>query len=96
MTDQRSPRAWTSARRRRGGDAVPGSSFGRHLVRGDVHGRRKRVVARLAHVHVGVGLDRLLRGERPADRLDAPVGDNLIDFQLDWVPEPVCHTNGGN
>ncbi|HEY6478659.1 MAG TPA: hypothetical protein VIZ00_01435 [Streptosporangiaceae bacterium] len=38
------------------------------LVRGDVHGRRERVVARLAHVDVVVRVDRLLGAERSADR----------------------------
>ena len=53
-----------------------------HRVRGDVHRGRERVVGRLAHVHMIVGVDRLLRAERAADQLDAPVGDDLVDVHV--------------
>ena len=53
-----------------------------HRVRGDVHRGRERVVGRLAHVHVIVGMHRLLGAQRAADQLDAPVGDHLVDVHV--------------
>ncbi len=53
-----------------------------HLVRGDMHGRREGVVARLAHVHVIVGVHRPLGAERPADKLDAAVRDDLVHVHV--------------
>ena len=55
---------------------------------GDVHSGGERVVAGLAHVHVVVGVDRLLGAERAADQLDAPVGDDLVHVHIGLGPRP--------
>ena len=46
----------------------------RHLLgTGDVHGGRERIVRRLAHVHVIIGMDRLLRALLTTEHLDAAI-----------------------
>ena len=49
---------------------------------GDVHGRRERVVRRLRHVDVVVGMDRLLRPSLPAGELDGAVRDHLVHVHV--------------
>ncbi len=49
---------------------------------GDVHGGRERVVGRLGHVDVVVGVDRLLGAHDPAGELDGPVGDDLVGVHV--------------
>ena len=61
---------------------------GRHRVGGDVHRGREGVIGRLAHVHVIVGMDRLLRAEGPAHQLDAPVRDDLVHVHVGLRPRP--------
>ena len=43
-----------------------------------MHHGRKRVVRRLAVIHVVVGMNRLLRADHAAGELDRPVGDHLV------------------
>ena len=51
--------------------------------RRDVHGRRERVVRRLRHVDVIVGMNRRLAAERRACKLAAAVGDHLVDVHVE-------------
>jgi len=53
-----------------------------HLHRGDVHRRRKRVVARLATVDVVIGMDGLLRAHHAAGDLDGTVRDHLVGIHV--------------
>ncbi len=48
----------------------------------DVHGRRKRVVRRLRHVDVIVGMDRLFRSHLAAGNFDGAVGDDLVHIHV--------------
>ena len=48
-----------------------------------VHRGRERVVRRLRHVHVVVGMDRLMTAERLAGDLRAAVGDHLVDVHIE-------------
>src|SRR5260221_7946476 len=50
--------------------------------RRDVHGGGKRVVRRLAHIDVVVGMDRRLAAELAADELDRAVGYDLVDVHV--------------
>ena len=49
---------------------------------GDVHGGRERVVRRLRHVDVVVGVDRLLAAQLAAGQLDGAVGDDLVGVHV--------------
>ena len=51
--------------------------------RRDVHRRRKRVVRRLRHVDVIVGVNRRLAPERRARKLAAAIGDHLVDVHVE-------------
>ena len=51
--------------------------------RGDAHGRRKRVVRRLRHVDVIVGMNRRVAAERRAGELAAAVGDHFVDVHVE-------------
>ncbi len=50
--------------------------------RRDVHGRGERVVRRLRHVDVIVGMDRLLRSHLAAGNFDRAVGDDLVHVHV--------------
>ena len=79
------------------------------LGRRDVHGGREGVVRRLRHVHVVVGVDRLLRSHLAAGQLDGPVGDDLVGVHVGLgaaaglpdvegelvVPRPLGHLGRG-
>ena len=52
------------------------------IQRGDVHGCGEGVVAALPHVDVVVRADGLLRAELPAEQLDGPVGQHLVDVHV--------------
>ena len=73
---------------RLGGDRVVNGSDRRnqrvlHSFRSrNVHRRRKRVVRRLRHVDVVVGMDRLLRSHLAARNFDGAVGDDLVDVHV--------------
>jgi hypothetical protein len=69
-----------------GGRTQPGRG-GQHVVvdgldGGDVHGGDEGVVGRLAHVHVVVRVDGVLAAQPPADELDGPVRDHLVDVHV--------------
>src|SRR5439155_27236742 len=49
----------------------------------DIHGRGKRIVRRLRHVDVIVGMNGRLAPERRAGDLGATVGDYLIDVHVE-------------
>ena len=49
---------------------------------GDVHGGREGVVARLAHVHVVVGMDGRLGAHLAAEQLDGAVRDHLVHIHV--------------
>src|SRR5216684_824958 len=49
----------------------------------DVPGRRERIVRRLSHVHVIVGVHRRLASQRRARELAAPVGDHLVHVHVE-------------
>ena len=51
--------------------------------RGDAHGRRERVVRRLRHVDVIVGVNRRVAAKRRASDLAAAVGDHLVDVHVE-------------
>ena len=56
---------------------------GRHACRGRyVHRGRKRVVRRLAHVDMIVGMDRLLAAELAAKHLVGAIGDHLVEVHV--------------
>ena len=63
------------------------------LGRGDVHRGRERVVRRLRHVHVVVGVDGLLASpcSPPASSM-ARFEITSLTFMFVCVPLPVCHT----
>ena len=50
---------------------------------GHVHRGWERVVGRLRHVDVVVGMDRLLAAQRLAGDLGAAVGDHLVDVHVE-------------
>ncbi len=50
--------------------------------RGDMHCGRERVVRRLAHIDVIVGMNRLLGAEFAAEHLVGAVGDHLIEIHI--------------
>ena len=52
------------------------------IGRRDVHGRRKRVIRRLRHVDVVVGMNRLLRSHFAAGDFDGAVGDDLVHVHV--------------
>ena len=52
------------------------------LRRRDVHGRGERVVRRLRHVDVIVGMDRLLRSHLAAGNFDRAVRDDLVHVHV--------------
>ncbi len=61
-----------------GGDEIGGdAACGR-----DVHRGRERVVRRLAHVDVIVGMHRLLGAELAAEQLIGAVGDDLVEVHV--------------
>ncbi len=47
-----------------------------------MHGRRKRVVRRLAHVDMIVGMDRLFGAALAAQKLIGAVGDHLVEVHV--------------
>ena len=49
---------------------------------GDVHGRRERVVRRLAHVHLVVRVAQRLGAEAAAEDFDRAVGDDLVGVHV--------------
>ena len=49
---------------------------------GDRHGAGEGVVGRLRHVHVVVGMHRLLGAELAARDFDAAIGDDLVDVHV--------------
>ena len=51
--------------------------------RRDVHGGRKRVVGRLRHVDVVVGMNRRFARQRRAGKLAAAVGDDFVDVHVE-------------
>ena len=51
--------------------------------RRDVHRRRKRIIRRLRHVDVIVGMNRRVAPKRRAGKLAAPVGDHLVDVHVE-------------
>ena len=55
---------------------------GYFLRRRDMHGGRKSVVRRLAHIDVIVGMDRRLGAEPAAELLVGAVGDHLVDVHV--------------
>jgi len=48
----------------------------------NVHGRRKCVIRRLAHVDMVVGVDRRLRAHHAAQHLDRAVGYHLVGVHV--------------
>ena len=68
-----------------------------HRVRGDVHRGRERVVGRLAHVDVVVGVHRRLAcPASPPTSWMHRLAITSLTFMFDCVPDPVCHTYSGN
>jgi hypothetical protein len=73
---------------RLGVQRVPQGPDRRHQTPGDlldgrdVHRRRERVVRRLRHVDVVVGVDGGLRAELAAGQLDGPVRDHLVHVHV--------------
>ncbi len=63
---------------------------------GDVHRRRKRVVRGLRHVHVVIGMDRLLDPISPPAISIARFEMTSLTFMLVCVPLPVCQMRSGN
>ncbi len=51
--------------------------------RGDVHRGRKRIVGRLGHIDVIVGMDRRLAAQRRAGKLAAAIGDHLVHVHVE-------------
>jgi hypothetical protein len=49
----------------------------------DIHGVGKRVVGRLGHVDVVVGMNRCLAGERCTSQLATAVGDHFVDVHVE-------------
>ena len=47
-----------------------------------MNGRRNHVIARLALVHVVVGMDRLAGAELTTHQLTGPIGHHLIDVHI--------------
>ena len=69
--------------RARADAASAGSERDGDLARGrDVHGGRKGVVRRLAHVDVVVRMHRRLGAELAAEQLVGAVGDDLVDVHV--------------
>ena len=63
---------------------------------GDVHGGRERVVRRLRHVHVVVGVDRLLASPCAPPAISmARFEITSFTFMFVCVPLPVCQTRSG-
>ena len=56
------------------------------LDRRDVHRGGEGVVRRLRHVHVVVGMDRLLGAHHPARQLNRPVRDDLVGVHVGLGP----------
>jgi hypothetical protein len=54
--------------------------------RGDVHRGGERVVRRLAHVDVVVGMDRVLAAHLAAGELDRAVRNHLVDVHVGLRP----------
>src|SRR5262249_59646654 len=59
---------------------------------GDAHGRRERVVRRLRHVDMVIGMHRSMASEGSTGELGAPVGDHLIDVHIELCAA-ACHPN---
>jgi len=74
-------------RLRGNGSAEPPDGGNQPLLHGDgsrdVHRRRKRVVRRLRHVDVIVGVDRCLAAEGRRGELAAAVGDHLVHVHVE-------------
>ena len=49
---------------------------------GDVHGGGKRVVGGLRHVHIVVGMDRILGAENAAGEFDGAIGDDFVGVHI--------------
>ena len=49
---------------------------------GNIHRRGEGVVRRLRHVHIVVGMNRLLGAEDSSGHLDGPVGDHLVGVHV--------------
>ena len=60
--------------------------------RRDTHRRRKRIVRRLRHVDVIVGMNGRLAPERRAGELGAAVGDHFVDVHVE-LGAAACHPN---
>jgi hypothetical protein len=56
--------------------------------RRDIHGRGKRIVRRLRHVDVIVGMNGRLAPERRAGELGAAVGDHFVDVHVELGAAP--------
>ena len=49
---------------------------------GNMHGRRERIVRRLAEIDMVIGMDRRFGAERRAHQLIGAVGDDLVDIHV--------------
>ena len=52
------------------------------LDRGNVHRGWKGIVRRLTVIHIIIGMNRLLRADRAASKLDRPVGDHFVGVHV--------------
>ncbi len=59
-----------------------------HHADGHMHGRRKRIIRRLAHVHMIIGVDRFFGAHYAAQHFDGAVADDLIRVHVGLGARP--------